>query len=66
MRLALAHKDDLTVLKSLKDDVEIKQGMSVGAAWVVYEIGKQLGIEKALGRDPCREISILAIDSTGN
>ncbi|MCL0105951.1 IS1634 family transposase [Thermodesulfovibrionales bacterium] len=51
LRLALAHKDDLTVLKSFKDNVEIKQGMSVGAAWAVYEIGKQLGVEKALGTE---------------
>ena len=29
MRLALAHKDDLRVLKSV-DDVELKQGKSIG------------------------------------
>ncbi|MBI4836373.1 MAG: IS1634 family transposase [Candidatus Abawacabacteria bacterium] len=51
LRLALEHKDDLTVLKSLKDNVEIKQGMSIGAVWVVYEIARQLGIEKALGTE---------------
>ncbi len=48
MRVALKYKDDLTVLKSLKDDVELKQGMSIGAVWVVYETARQLGIEKAL------------------
>jgi hypothetical protein len=37
MRLALAHKDDLSVLKSI-DDVELEQGRSIGAAWLVYEV----------------------------
>lgn len=50
IKLALEHKDDLTVLKSL-DSVELKEGMSVGATWLVYEIAKKLGIEKALGTE---------------
>jgi hypothetical protein len=49
MRLALKHKGDLTVLKSLKE-VHIEQGMSVGAVWTVYEVGRRAGIEKALGK----------------
>ena len=48
MRLALAHKDDLSVLKSV-DDVELEQGKSIGAAWLVYEVARRLGIEEALG-----------------
>ena len=39
MRLALKYKDDLTVLRSV-EDVELEQGMSVGAAWAVYEVLK--------------------------
>ncbi|MBT9148385.1 MAG: IS1634 family transposase [Dehalococcoidia bacterium] len=49
IRLALQHKDDLSVLKSL-DDVELNEGMSVGAAWCIYQVAQQLGIEKALGK----------------
>jgi hypothetical protein len=48
MRLALAHKDDLSVLKSV-DEVELEQGKSIGAAWLVYEVARRLGIEEALG-----------------
>jgi len=48
MRLALAHKDDLSVLKSV-DDVELEQGKSIGAAWLVYEVARRLRIEEALG-----------------
>jgi transposase len=50
LRLALKHKDNLTVLKSF-EDIEVKQGLSIGAVWLVYNVAKQLGIEKALGND---------------
>jgi len=49
IQLALEHKDDLTVLASLKDTVELEEGPSVGAVWTVYQIARRLGIEKALG-----------------
>ena len=49
IRLALKHKDDLTVLRSV-EDVELEQGMSVGAAWLVYDVAWQIGIEKVLGQ----------------
>jgi len=49
IRLALKHKDDLTVLRSV-EDVELEQGMSVGAAWLVYDVARRIGIEKVLGQ----------------
>jgi len=49
IRLALEHKDDLTVLASLKDSVELHEGPTVGVVWTVYQIAKRLGIQKALG-----------------
>jgi transposase len=58
LRLALKHKDDLTAIKSLKDDVEITQGMSIGASWLIYEISKQLGIDKALGTDRAGKLAL--------
>jgi transposase len=48
MRLALEHKDDLSVLQSI-DAMELEQGMSIGAVWLVYDVARRLGIEKALG-----------------
>ena len=48
IELALKHKRDPAVLASLKG-VELKQGLSVGAVWTVYQMAKQLGVEKALG-----------------
>ena len=51
MKLALKHKDDLMVLGSFKESVELEEGGSVGAVWAVYQVGKRLGIEKALGTE---------------
>jgi transposase len=51
IKLALRHKEDLTVLGSLKESVELEEGLSMGAVWVVYQVGKGLGLEKALGTD---------------
>ena len=49
IRLALKHKDDLTALASLKDSVQLKQGLSIGAVFTVYQVAKALGIETVLG-----------------
>lgn len=57
MRLALKYKDDLTVLKSL-DSIEVTQGMSIGAVWVVYEVARRLGIEKALGTERAGKLAL--------
>jgi hypothetical protein len=57
MRLALKHKDDLTVLKSLKE-VELEQGMSVGAAWLVYQVAKEIGIEAVLGKERSGKLAL--------
>jgi len=49
IRLALRHKDDLTALVSLSEQVRLRQGLSVGGVWLVYDLARQLGIEQALG-----------------
>lgn len=48
MKLALKHKGSLAALGSIKEEVTIKEGPSIGAVWCVYQMAKQLGIEKAL------------------
>jgi hypothetical protein len=50
IELALKFKGDLSVLGSL-DNVQLRQGLSVGAVWTVYEVARRLGIDTALGRD---------------
>ena len=49
IRLALRHKHDLTSLVSLREDVSLQQGTSVGAIWTLYDLARQLGIQAALG-----------------
>lgn len=49
MRVALKHKGNLSVLGSVKD-IDIEQGKSFGAIWVVNQIAKELGIPQALGQ----------------
>jgi transposase len=50
IELALKHKKNLADLGSI-EDIDIKEGVSVGAVWAVYQVAKKLGIEKALGSD---------------
>jgi transposase len=50
IKLALKYKDNLSELGSLKS-VELQEGLSVGAAWTVYQTAKRKGIERALGKD---------------
>ena len=58
IRLALRHKKNLAALienhgsgggGSGGQAVSCKQGLSVGAVWLVYDLARQLGITKALG-----------------
>jgi len=49
IEFALSHKHDLAHLSSLSGSVSIKEGDSIGGVWVIYQVAKTLGIEKALG-----------------
>src|SRR5438445_13723775 len=49
IRLALRHKEALEHLGTIQDAITLKQGLSVGAVWTVYQVARRLGIEKALG-----------------
>src|ERR671919_2424552 len=49
IRLALRHKQELAALGAIKDSVQLHQGPSIGAVWLVYQVARHLGIEPALG-----------------
>jgi hypothetical protein len=49
MRLALRHKGALEHLGTIQDAITLRQGMSFGAVWTVYQVARRLGIEQALG-----------------
>jgi len=48
--LALRHADRLEDLGSIEESVTTHQGLSVGAVWTLYQVAKELGLVKALGR----------------
>lgn len=50
IKFALKNKKNLAALKIPVEKIQTHQGMSVGAVWVLYQLSKRLGIEKALGR----------------
>ena len=50
VRLALKYKDNLVALDSYEKSVKERQGKSVAAVWLVYELANRLGIKKALGK----------------
>ena len=49
IRLALQHKGDLTQLASLRENLVLKQGLSVGAVFTLNAVAKRLGLHHALG-----------------
>ncbi len=49
IKLALKHKSDLTKLGSFQDNFHSKQGLSIGAIFLIKIIAERLHITKALG-----------------
>ena len=49
IRLALKHKKNLSQLVSVTEAVSLRQGLSVGAVWLIFNMARQLGIADALG-----------------
>jgi hypothetical protein len=58
IRLALRHKNNLANLGVPKKDVQLEQGPSIGALWVVHEVAKKLGIISALGTDRSGKLAL--------
>ena len=48
-RLALKHKDQLKTIQETIPGTRTKQGLAVGALWLLHQLAKRLGIIKALG-----------------
>ncbi len=48
IELALQFKGNLAALGSL-ENIQLSQGLSVGAVWTVYEAARRLGLDQALG-----------------
>ncbi|MCP4628765.1 MAG: hypothetical protein GY850_35455 [bacterium] len=50
IKFALKNKKNLAALKIPQEKIQTHQGLSGGAVWLLYQLAKRLGIEKALGR----------------
>jgi len=49
IKLALRHKENLKELVSLKESLELRKGLSIGAVWLLYCLARELKIEEVLG-----------------
>lgn len=51
IELALKHKNDLSTLREVTEDVVVRhrQGRSVGAVWLLYRVAQRIGLVRALG-----------------
>lgn len=56
LKFALKNKAHLSRVQISDDRVQTRQGLSIGAVWLLYQLAKQLGILKALGH--CREAKL--------
>src|SRR6266581_1678111 len=57
IELALKFKGDLSALGSL-DKIQLRQGLSAGAVWTVYEVARRRGIDAALGHDFAGQLAL--------
>ena len=60
IKLALKHKNDLSVLRSAKD-IKTVLGKRIGAVWALSVIAERLGITKALGADHGGKLALVQV-----
>ena len=49
IKLALKHKQNLQELGNINEDLVVRQGVSVGAVWTLWQMAQRLGLVKCLG-----------------
>jgi len=64
IKLALTHKGNLKQLASIKDDTKTKQGLAVGALWLLFQIAKRIGVVKALGNTRMAKLVLWLVIAT--
>ena len=63
LELALKHKENLANLKDINKTLVLKQGISFGANWLVYQVARKLGIEKTLGTSTSGKLALWQVIS---
>ena len=64
IKFALANKKNLAALRVPEKAVKTRQGLKVGAVWLLYQLAKRLGIVKAMGRSVNAKLSLWMVIST--
>ena len=49
IKLALKHKANLHQLGNINQDIDVQQGLAVGAVWTLWQVARRIGLVKALG-----------------
>lgn len=49
IKLALKHKANLHQLGNINQDIEVQQGLAVGAVWTLWQVAQRIGLVEALG-----------------
>jgi hypothetical protein len=64
IKFALANKKKLAALRVPDKAVKSRQGLTVGAVWLLYQLAKRLGIVKAMGRSVKAKLSLWMVIAT--
>ena len=64
IKLALKHKDNLKKIIDETKQTKTRQGLAVGAVWVLNQLAKNLGINKALGNSREAKLSLWMVLAT--
>ncbi len=64
IKFALANKENLATLEIPGKTLKTRQGLSVGAVWLLHQLSKRLGIVNALGRVADAKLALWMIIST--
>lgn len=49
IKVALKHKDNLSALINVRENIKTEQGTSIGSTWLLSQVAKKLGMTKILG-----------------
>jgi hypothetical protein len=64
LKLALKHKVRLSQMLEAGHTLTTKQGLAVGAVWVLHELARRLGLSKALGRSRQAKLALWLVVAT--
>lgn len=64
IKFALANKKNLAALEIPGKTVKTRQGLSVGAVWLLHQLARRLGIVDALGRSADAKLALWLVIST--